>query len=183
MLPTLMLAMALAALSEAQPVRTVPSVDLDRYAGQWFEIGRYPNRFQESCASEVTAAYERRSDGRIRVVNRCRRADGSLNGVEGVARVVEGSSNSRLKVRFAPAWLSALPMVWGDYWVLGLGDDYQWAVVGSPDRKYLWILGRAPELAAPDRLAVESVIAANGFDLARVRPTRQAGPSGGEAAQ
>jgi apolipoprotein D and lipocalin family protein len=155
-------------------VRPVGSLDLDRYAGQWFEIARYPNRFQDSCAGDVTATYERRDDGRIRVTNRCRRADGSVNGVEGVARVVEGSGNARLKVRFAPAWLSALPFVWGDYWVIGLADDYRWAVVGTPDRKYLWVLARATSLSPEDLVAAMAKIRENHFDPSRlVRTTHR----------
>jgi apolipoprotein D and lipocalin family protein len=155
------------------PVRAVSSVDLGRYAGRWFEIARYPNRFQDQCAGDVTAVYEPREDGRIRVVNRCRRADGSLDEAEGVARVVEGSGNARLKVRFAPGWLSFLPFVWGDYWVIGLADDYRWAVVGTPDRKYLWILSRTPAMTDADRAAAESAIRENGFELSRLVPTPQ----------
>ena len=170
-----MLALSLAASGEGQPVRTVSSVDLQRYAGRWYEISRYPNRFQESCAGDVTATYEQRDDGRIRVVNRCRRADGSLNEAEGVARVVDARSKARLKVRFAPAWLGVLPFVWGDYWVIGLSDDYRWAVVGTPDRKYLWVLGRSARLSDEDRAAAEATAAENGFDLSRLVPTTHGG--------
>ena len=128
-------------------VRTVPAVDLDRYAGDWFEIARYPNRFQRACAGEVRASYARRPDGRIDVVNRCASADGSIIEARGIARVVDTETRAKLKVRFAPAVLSFLPFVWGDYWIIGLGDDYTWAVVGTPDRKYLWILARTPRPA------------------------------------
>jgi len=166
-------ALSLASAPGEEPVRPVGSVDLERYAGRWYEISRYPNRFQESCAGEVTATYERREDGRIRVVNRCRRADGSMNEAEGVARPVEGGANARLKVRFAPGWLSFLPFVWADYWVIGLADDYRWAVVGTPDRKYLWILARTPRLPEADRAAAQAKIKENGFDLSRLVPTRQ----------
>ena len=173
MWPGLVFAVSLAASAADQPVRSVPSVDLQRYVGRWYEIARYPNRFQRSCAGEVTATYERRDDGRIRVVNRCLRSDGSVNEAEGVARVVEGTGSARLKVRFAPGWLSALPFVWGDYWVIGLADDYRWAVVGTPDRKYLWILSRDPQMPEADRAAAEATIKDNGFDLTRLAPTRQ----------
>jgi len=156
-----------------EPVRAVVSVDLERYAGRWYEIARYPNRFQDSCAGEVTATYERREDGRIRVVNRCRRADGSLNEAEAVARAVDGGGNARLKVRFAPGWLTFLPFVWADYWVIGLADDYEWAVVGTPNRKYLWVLARTPQLSDAGRTAAEAKIKENGFDLSRLVPTRQ----------
>ena len=118
-------------------VRTVDAVNLDRYVGEWFEIARFPNRFQRNCAGDVRANYAMRADGRIDVINQCRRADGSLTEARGVARVVDPRTSAKLKVRFAPAVLSFLPFVWGDYWILGLADDYSWAVVGSPDRDYL----------------------------------------------
>ena len=156
-------------------VQTVTSVNLDRYAGDWFEIARFPNRFQESCAGDVRASYARRSDGRIDVINRCRKADGRVTEARGVARVVDTRTAAKLKVRFAPAVLSFLPFVWGDYWILGLAGDYSWAVVGSPDRNYLWILSRTPALEAA---AYESALAAaraSGFDVNRLVKTNQGG--------
>ncbi|MEO8482702.1 MAG: lipocalin family protein [Acidobacteriota bacterium] len=105
-------------------VMTVPKVDLDRPLGDWYEVAKYPNWFQRFCIGDVVASYARRNDGRISVANRCRTADKRTR-AEGVARVVDMESNARLKVRFAPAVLSFLPFVWGDYWVIGLADDYQ----------------------------------------------------------
>jgi lipocalin/uncharacterized protein YbjT (DUF2867 family) len=158
--------------STSAEVRSVPFVDLNRYIGGWFEIARYPNRFQRTCLGDVRASYARRPDGRLDVVNRCRTADGIIE-ARGIARVVDGRTSSRLKVRFAPAWLSALPFVWGDYWIIGLGDDYSWAVVGSPDRDYLWMLARTPRLDDQRIEAARSAARANGFDLDRLRPTEQ----------
>ena len=149
-------------------VRPVPTVDLERYAGDWFEIARYPNRFQNDCARDVRAAYTRRADGRIDVVNRCARADGSAIEARGVARVVDEQTRAKLKVRFAPAVLSFLPFVWGDYWIIGLADDYSWAVVGTPDRKYLWILARTPRLEGTGREQAMAALRANGFDAAKL---------------
>lgn len=160
-----------------QDVRTVARVDLDRYAGEWFEIARFPNRFQDQCAGDVRARYTRRADGRIDVVNLCRLADGSLDEARGVAKVVDQTSNAKLKVRFAPAYLSFLPMVWGDYWVIGLADDYSWAVVGSPDRDYLWILGRRSELTKGELADAYAAARGNGFDTNRLRLTPQTPPS------
>ena len=153
-------------------VRSVAFVDLDRYVGDWYEIARYPNRFQRSCLGDVRASYARRPDGRIDVVNRCRTADGAIE-ARGVARVVDERTRSQLKVRFAPGWLSFIPQVWGDYWVIGLGDDYSWAVVGSPDHDYLWILSRTPRLDDDRAAAARSAARANGFDLDRLQPTEQ----------
>jgi apolipoprotein D and lipocalin family protein len=154
-------------------VTTVPSVDLDRYLGRWYELARYPNRFQRQCAGEVRATYAKRDDGRIAVLNECRTVEGRTDSALGVARVVDMASRARLKVRFAPAFLSFLPMVWGDYWVIGLAADYAWAVVGSPDRNYLWILARTPALSEGRYEQALERVRANGFDPDRLMRTRQ----------
>jgi apolipoprotein D and lipocalin family protein len=161
---------------QAAPVRTVERVDLDRYLGDWYEIARFPNRFQRRCAGDVRASYARRPDGRIDVVNRCRTADGDI-AAKGVARIVDPRTSAKLKVRFAPAFLSFLPFVWGDYWILGLAEDYSWAVVGSPDREYLWILSRTPALDDERLAAAMDVVRVNGFDPARLEPTGHQRPS------
>ena len=176
MLPTVLLVLSLSAPGgEIPPVKPVTSVDLARYAGRWHEIARYPNWFQKSCVGDVTATYEPRDNGRIRVVNRCTKGDGATNEAEGEARPVAGAANARLKVRFAPGWLSALPFVWADYWVIGLADDYTWALVGTPDRKYLWVLCRAPHMADADWDAAVARARENGFDTTRLERTKQGG--------
>jgi apolipoprotein D and lipocalin family protein len=160
--------------SPSTMVRSVEKVDLGRYVGEWFEIARFPNRFQRRCAGDVRATYAMRADGRIDVVNQCRAADGSLAEARGVARVVDERS-AKLKVRFAPAVLSFLPFVWGDYWILGLAEDYSWAVVGSPDRGYLWVLSRTPTLDPARYAAALAAARGNGFDVMRLTKTSQAG--------
>ena len=159
--------------AQTAAVRTVSHVDLDRYAGDWFEIARFPNRFQRQCVGDVRASYARRADGRIDVVNRCRTADGQTE-ARGVARLVDEQTHAKLKVRFAPAWLSWLPSVWGDYWIIGLAPDYSWAVVGDPGREYLWILARTPRLSGESMTAARTAAQDNGFDVARLAPTSQA---------
>lgn len=176
---TVLILGAAAALAQpagaAGPPATVPKVDLDRYAGRWFEIARFPNRFQKKCVGDVSAEYVRRPDGRIDVINRCRLADGTTDRAKGIARVVStDGSNSKLKVRFAPAWLSFLP-VWGDYWVLDLADDYSYAVVGDGARDYLWVLARSPRLSDEVYRDITARVAAKGFDVSRLEKTRQAG--------
>ncbi len=156
------------------PVRTVASVDLNRYAGDWFEIARFPNWFQRQCVGDVRASYARRPDGQLDVLNRCRTADGETE-ARGIARIVDQKTFAKLKVRFAPAWLSWLPVIWGDYWVIGLAPDYSWAVVGDPDRKYLWILARAPRLDDESLAAARAAARDNGFDVGRLVPTPQKG--------
>jgi apolipoprotein D and lipocalin family protein len=166
------LAVLLMTIAAAPP--TQDWVDLARYAGRWYEIARLPNRFQDQCAGDVAATYTLRPDGRVAVVNECRRKDGRTTRAEGMARRAdEKGPSSRLKVRFAPAVLSFLPFVWGDYWILELDQDYRHAVVGDPARKYLWILSRSPEM---DTATYESLAAAAGrlgFDARRLVRTPQ----------
>jgi apolipoprotein D and lipocalin family protein len=164
--------MMMAASLQFQPVRTVDAVDLTRYLGEWFEIARFPNRFQKACAGDVRATYTRRPDGRIDVLNRCRSMDGDLIDAQGVARIVDARTSAKLKVRFAPAALSFLPFVWGDYWIVGIADDYSWAVVGSPDRAYLWILARARAMETAQLDAARGAARTNGFDVNRLEMTR-----------
>jgi apolipoprotein D and lipocalin family protein len=163
-----------AAARQSPPhVRPVSAVDLDRYLGDWHEVARFPNRFQTKCAGDVRAFYARRPDGRLDVINRCRTADGGAIEARGVARVVDTRTSAKLKVRFAPAALSFLPFVWGDYWILGLAGDYSWAVVGSPDRAYLWILARAPVMDPPRFASAVAAARANGFDVERLVKTER----------
>src|SRR3954454_15269718 len=152
------------------PVRTVPLVDLNRYTGDWFEIARFPNRFQRQCVGDVRASYTRRPDGRVDVVNRCRTTEGETEARE-VARIADEQTFAKLKVRFAPGWLSWLPMVWGDYWVIGLAPDSTWRVVGDPSREYLWILSRAPQLDDASAALARAAARDNGFDVERLVPT------------
>ncbi|HET9943129.1 MAG TPA: lipocalin family protein [Terriglobia bacterium] len=164
-----------AAMLPQTPLKVVGDLDLNRYAGKWYESARLPNRFQEKCSGDVTADYTVQPDGTIQVVNRCRLSDGKITEAKGVAKKAEkDGKNSVLKVRFAPAFLSFLPQVWGDYQVLALGPAYEYAVVGDPDRKYLWILSRSPQLG--DTLYSEAVRQARerGFDVGKLQRTSQA---------
>jgi apolipoprotein D and lipocalin family protein len=165
---------AAAAGQERQaPPDTVSQVDLDRYVGTWFELARFPNRFQEQCVGEVTATYRARPDGRLDVINSCRREDGTMTEAKGVARSVSPGSDARLKVRFAPAFLSFLPFVWGDYWIIDLARDYSTAVVGSPDREYLWLLARTATVPEPVYQQLLEAAAREGYDIDRLVRTRQ----------
>ena len=150
---------------------TVARVELDRYTGTWFEVARFANRFQRHCLGDVTATYRRRADGRLDVVNRCRTAKGSIDEAVGVARSVSPGSNAKLEVRFAPRILSLLPFVWGDYWIIDLADDYSAAVVGSPDRQYLWLLARTPAVSAETYQAMLAAAAGQGYDIDRLERT------------
>lgn len=152
------------ALAQA-PVSSVPSVDLARYSGKWFEIASFPMFFQRNCVGDTTAEYAAAPDGSLSVHNRCR-TDGGFDDATGKATVVEGFGNSRLKVSFFWPFKS-------DYWVLGLDPEYRWAVVGNPNRKYLWVLSRTPQLPPKLMEAALASASAQGFDLTQLRTTAQ----------
>ena len=138
---------ALSQIKPSQGLNVVETVDLVRYSGTWYEIVRLPNRFQDDCISDVSATYTLLDDGDMRVVNRCRKENGDLSQAEGRARrESDDGPISKLEVRFAPAILSFLPFVWGDYWILDLATDYSYVVIGEPGREYLWVLARSPEM-------------------------------------
>lgn len=168
---TLSLLLGLLAVQDTTPgpVRSVAAVDLARYAGRWYEVARFPNRFQKQCVAATTADYELLSNGDVRVVNACRKSDGTISRAEGKAKLAHrGGPTSQLKVRFAPRILSFLPMVWGDYWVLDLTEDYGAALVGEPSRKYLWVLSRTPVLEEAVYQRLIDTAKAQGFDVARL---------------
>jgi apolipoprotein D and lipocalin family protein len=142
-------------------VTAVEFVDLDRYVGLWYEVARIPNRFQDHCARGTTAHYTLLEDGRIEVVNRCQKTDGKTDEAKGIARIEDTVSNAKLKVSFV-SFLGWRPF-WGDYWVIGLDPDYRWAVVGTPDRKYGWILARTPDLEGSVLAEVHTVLERNGY--------------------
>ncbi|MDB5991246.1 MAG: lipocalin [Herbaspirillum sp.] len=157
----------------AQQVETAASVDLTRYAGRWYEIARFPNSFQKQCIGNITADYRLMLDHTIEIANRCKMADGSLDLAVGQARVIDKTGNAKLQVSFAPAWLSWIPMVWGDYWVLELDKNYSVATVGSPDRQYLWILSRTPTISEADYESRVDNATKQGFDTSKLIKTRQ----------
>jgi apolipoprotein D and lipocalin family protein len=152
--------------------QTVGKVDLDRYLGRWYEIARLPNRFQDLCKSNVSATYSKASNGTIKVENRCVNEAGVIKEAIGEARSVE-STNSKLEVRFAPSWLSWLPLVWGDYWVIHLESDYSNAVVGSPDRQFLWVLSRSQSMDKTKLDLLLAIAKQQGFSTEKVVNTIQ----------
>lgn len=147
---------------DANPVTTVDSLDLERYQGLWYEIAKIPNRFQKKCARGTTAEYTLREDGRITVRNSCVQSDGDLRKANGVAKVVDDGGNTKLKVSFV-SFLGIRPF-WGDYWVIGLDPDYRWAVVGTPNRKYGWILAREPVLNEKTLEQAFAILEQNGYE-------------------
>lgn len=143
-------------------------VDLDRYLGLWYELGRYPNRFERGCEG-VTAEYANRPDGLIDVRNTCRKhaPDGTRRVAKGRARVVPGSGNARLKVSFFG------PLFFGNYWVVDHAEDYEWSIVGEPSGRFLWILCRNSRPPAATYEALVDRARALGYDMTRFRRTHQ----------
>jgi apolipoprotein D and lipocalin family protein len=173
---TLSMAGGTAQAATTAPLQTVPEVDLARYQGLWYQVAHYPNLFQKQCASDTTALYAPLPNGQISVTNTCKKADGSISQVVGAARVhrplfpsaSNPITNAKLEVRFAPAALSWLPLVWAPYWVIQLADDYRYAVVSEASRNYLWILSRTPQLSETDRETIRARLVEQGFDLSKL---------------
>lgn len=169
----LLAAVAVKAMGDKKnALQTVSAVNLERYAGKWFEIARLPNRFQKSCAGDVTATYTLRDDGKVDVLNSCREDSGKMKSAKGKAKVVDKKTNAKLKVTFVKSFF-----FWpfgGDYWVIELGQNYEYAVVAS-GRDYLWILSRTPQM--DERLYSEIVgrLSAQGFEVNRLMRTEQRG--------
>jgi len=149
------------------PNDAVPALDLQRYSGQWHEIAHLPMFFQRNCAAHITAEYTPQADGSVGVRNACDDKAGKRIVSEGAARGMAGHPG-RLEVRFAPAWLAWAPFVWADYWVIELDPDYRWAVVGGPDRKYLWVLSRTPTLPRAKFEAIKVRTARRGYPVDRL---------------
>jgi apolipoprotein D and lipocalin family protein len=127
-------------------VQTVSTVDVKRYAGKWYEIARYPSKFQKKCVGNSTATYAMKPDGKIAVVNQCVLKDGAIGKAEGEARIMDIASNAKFEMSFAPRFKSFLSADWDDYWVVDLDENYQYAAASDPKRENLWILSRTPEM-------------------------------------
>ena len=158
---------AVKAAAQTKPLEVVPGVDLQRYLGTWYEIATIPQRFQKGCVG-VSAHYSLREDGAIDVVNSCRKGtlDGKERSIRGKAWIVDRTTNAKLKVRFF--W----PFT-GAYWIIELDEDYQWAVVGHPDRTYYWILSRTPQMDAALYDELIRRAAAKGYDVSKIKKTLQ----------
>jgi apolipoprotein D and lipocalin family protein len=145
------------------PIPTLPTVekiDLERYSGKWIEIARYENRFEIGCVG-ASAEYLK-NDDHIRVINSCYDVQGKKSSeVIGRAYAVEGSQNAKLEV-------SSFRPFYGDYWVLMIGDEYRYSVVGDPKRKYLWILSRTSKLKEEDKQKILSYLPKIGYDPAKL---------------
>lgn len=148
-------------------LETVPFIDLKRYLGKWYEIASYYQRFQKDCVA-TTATYSLDEDGDIEVLNECRikSFDGKIKTAKGTAKVVDKETNSKLKVSFF--W-----PFYGKYWIIDLGQNYEFAVVSHPNREYLWILSRTPKMSESTYSEILKRLAEKGFDLTKLNLTPQ----------
>lgn len=164
LIPAILL-LLLAGCASRKPLATVPTVDLKRYSGTWYEVARIPNWFQRKCASGAMAEYTPLPGGKIQVINACKNSAGELERVKGTAVPVPGSGNAKLKVKFFGSFA-------GDYWIIGLDPKYQWSLVGHPSRNYLWILSREPEMDEATYRKIVAMAADRGYDTSRIVRTR-----------
>lgn len=154
-------------------VTAVEDLDLDRYLGRWYEIARLPLRFEDDAATNVTAHYSLEPDGSVRVDNRCLDAHGEPT--QALGRGTVGDSPAHLKVTFLPPALRWIPFTEADYWVLKIDADYQHALVGTPDRKFLWVLARTPTIEDATERELLAEAARQGFDLSSLVRAEQDG--------
>jgi apolipoprotein D and lipocalin family protein len=150
------------AMSQNPPTVT-ESVDLEKYAGKWYEIASYPMSFQKDCFC-VTADYTITDKGYVKVFNSCKKGsvNGKIKSITGKAFPVKGTNNVKLKVQFFWPFKA-------DYWVIDKAEDYSWAVVSGPSRKYLWILCRKPDMQKETWQGITDRLVKNGFDLRKLK--------------
>ncbi|MDG0817295.1 lipocalin family protein [Bdellovibrio svalbardensis] len=167
------LVMGFASAGFAEPT-TVPSVDLNKYIGKWYEVASIPQSFQKQCVGNTTAEYSMADRGFIKVLNSCDTKSGARSVAEGRAKVVDSKSNSKLKVTFVKFidWIFSFG---GNYWILDLGPNYSYAVVGDPSLKYAWILSRQPTLSLSTYISIEAKLKAQGYDTCSILTSVQTG--------
>ena len=159
--------------SDKKPLEAIAQLDVTRYLGHWYEIAKFPNRFQAKCVANTRARYLAQNDGSVQVLNSCVTADGNTIDALGLAKQIGEPTSPKLQVRFAPAWLSWLPMVWGDYWVIDLDADYQLVAVSDAKREYLWVLSRTPQVNVKSYDALLERLKAQHFDVQKLERTAQ----------
>lgn len=166
-------------LNSKPPLHTVPYLDLQRYQGKWFEIARIQNNFQRNCLGNVTANYKVLENGELEVINSCMETDGATNIATGRGKIKDAKTNAKLKVSFFDLFGKYVFVFGGDYWVIDLDQNYQWAVVGTPSRKYGWILSRKPVLDKATLLQITRSLKEKNYDPCEFYMTLH-GLNGGE---
>ena len=162
--------LAVAKTKATAPLKVVDNVDVQKYMGLWYEIATITMWFQKDCAGGTNANYELRDDGTVKVVNSCYTAENKLKQSTGRAWLVDASTKAKLKVSFLPG---GLKLAGGDYWIIDLGPNYEYAVVGHPTRKYGWILSRTKELPEDTLKGIITRLEAQGYDFSKFTMTNQ----------
>lgn len=150
--------------AKSQELKAVDSVDLNKYAGKWYEIAKYPVSFEKGCSC-ITAEYTLSKNGYVTVTNSCKK-ESKIKTISGKVFVVKGSNNAKLKVMFFWPFKA-------DYWIIALDKNYEWAVVSGPSRKYLWILSRTPVMDNDIFIQIVAEIQNKGFDMKKLEMSRQ----------
>lgn len=164
-------------MASHKEMEVVKGLDLAKYMGRWYEIASFPSRFQPKNGVNTRATYTLRPDGTVNVLNETW-SDGKRGYIEGTAYKSDPSTDeAKLKVKFyVPPFLPVFPVV-GDYWVLYIDDDYQYALIGQPSRRYMWILSRQPHLDEEIYNQLVQRAAEDGYDITQLRKTSQSDPS------
>ena len=162
---------AIVAKKAKKALASAAYVDLDRFVGSWFEIARLPDRQDKQCVSDARATYARTNDG-LRLLSLCRRENGSMRRSTGRAKLVDDATQARFKISYSHSALDVLPFVWSDYTIIDVADDYSTAIVGTADRKHLWLLSRQPTVGDTERQDFLSKARAQGFDTSALVHTR-----------
>jgi apolipoprotein D and lipocalin family protein len=167
LLLTMLINISFARAGEMKDLATVEYVDVGRYMGTWYEISRLPNWFEKGLVG-VTAEYTLLANGKVRVVNRGHKTalNWKLKTAKGKAYIADKKTNAKLKVSFF--W-----PFYGDYWILELGKDYEYALVGDESRKYLWVLARKPVMDAALYNQIVNSAREKGFDVSKLEKTPQ----------
>ncbi|MDS7967648.1 lipocalin family protein [Acinetobacter sp. ABJ_C1_1] len=150
----------------------VDSIDINQYAGKWYEIAHLPMFFQRNCIANTTATYSINADKTVGVLNSCTTKKGEVISSEGVA-YPQNEGNSKLEVSFLPSGLRWIPFTKGDYWVLRVDPDYQVALVGGPSTDYLWILSRSPQIDQATYNSYLQTAKYYGYDVSKLIKTKQ----------
>ena len=156
-----------------KPLETVKNLDIEQYMGSWYEVASIPQRFQSQCVGKTTADYELLDNGKVVVVNKCEKKDGSISTAYARARVNKKfKDNSKLQVTFVSLWNWWFWLFSGDYWVMKIGENYDYAVVGHPNRNYLWILSRDPIMSTQQLTELEAYISSQDYDSCKIKITQ-----------
>jgi apolipoprotein D and lipocalin family protein len=150
-------------LSQESQIKTVDFVDLERYSGKWYEISKIPNFFQDHCEKNATANYEIKDNGDILVKNECVDFQNEFDSAEGEARIVDVKTNSKLEVSFVS--ILGWNIFWGDYWIIELDEEYQFAAIATPSKKYGWVLSRTKNMNEEDLEKCYRAFTKNGYNI------------------